>query len=427
MKGKGAQAEELCDRIVWILCGGDTSEGPGRRTRTPVPTPSQERTVKPLILFLEQQSTRGGAQRVLDEVLLALEGEYLPLVAFPGDGPFAADLRRRNIETLVYPLGHYQSGPKSLPDILAFPLRSSYCGLQLARTITRRQVRLVYINGPRCLLAGVLATRLTGRPSLFHLHLTVTRRMDRLVAGRLARYTTRIIACSQTTANALADTMRVIYNPVPKPASEDPSSTGGVDPGQSYSPSAPWVVGMVGRITPQKGQHVLVGAAGQLVGKGHDLKLIFVGAPGQDSRQDDAYLRELEISVRRLGLEGRVRWAGYQKDPNPYYELFDILVIPSTVSEGLPMVALEALRWGVPVVGSRLGGIPEVVKEGVNGCLVPSGDERALAEGLERVLGDSQLRTQLQLGARASVDGRFSMETFCAVMRQTVSELCQRV
>lgn len=133
------------------------------------------------------------------------------------------------------------------------------------------------------------------------------------------------------------------------------------------------------------------------------------------------------LSAAGVALEGRVRWAGYQNDPDPYYELFDVLVIPSTVREGLPLVALAALGWGVPVVGSRLGGIPEVVQEGMNGCLVPPGDERALAEGLERILGDSQLRARLQLGARASVDDRFSVETFCAAMRQTVSELCPRI
>ena len=116
--------------------------------------------MKPPILFLEQQGTRAGAQRVLAEAVLALEDECLPLVAFPEDGPFAAELRRRGIETLLYPLGHYSSGAKSLADMLAFPPRSLYCGLQLARTISRRQVQLVYINGPRCLLAGVLAARL---------------------------------------------------------------------------------------------------------------------------------------------------------------------------------------------------------------------------------------------------------------------------
>lgn len=388
--------------------------------------------MKQPILFLEQQSSRAGAQRVLEEVLRALEGEFLPLVGFPEDGPFAAELRRHNIETFVYPLGRYRSGPKSLADMIAFPPRSLYCGLRLARAIRRRNVQLVYINGPRCLLAGVLAAHLTGRPSLFHLHLTMTRSTDIFVAARAARYVTRIMACSKTAAAALLrgnprlDRLtQVIYNPVRKPVSGLHSSSRASAPAAPPQTSARSVVGMVGRITPQKGQHILLRAAARLFSRGRDIQVVFVGGPDQNSTEDGSYLRYLESSVRQLGLAGKIQWPGYQADPNPYYAGFDLLVIPSTVSEGLPLVALEAMQWGVPVIGSRVGGIPEVVHEGVNGFLVPAADETALAECLERVLGDSGLRARLQAGARASLDNRFSVETFRASIRRVVSELCR--
>jgi glycosyltransferase involved in cell wall biosynthesis len=396
--------------------------------------------VNHLILFLEQQSTRAGAQRVLDEVLRSLDPEFRPLVAFPDDGPYVDELRARNIETLTYPLGRYRSGPKSLRDMMVFPARSLYCGYRLADVIRERDVRLVYINGPRTLVAGVLAARLTGRPSLFHLHLTMTRRADILVASPAARRTTKIVACSKTTAAALVQDddrlgakTQVIYNPVRKPfahpvafpSQDHTRSDHAAPPARSIvTPPGVPVVGLVGRITPGKGHHVLLDAASGLARNGRDIQVVFVGAPDPTSNDDEVYLRRLKTSVRALGLESRVHWAGYQADPDPYYATFDVLVMPSTVREGLGLVALEAMQCGVPVVGSGLGAIPEIVHDGVNGLLFPAGDSAALAKCLDRLLGDSELRSRLQAGARVSVDDRFSVDTFRARIRQVLLELC---
>lgn len=384
------------------------------------------------VLFLDQTGLRGGAQRVLDEVLRVLDQEFLPLVVLPEDGPFAAELRHRKIETLIFPLGRYRSGRKSLTDMMAFPPRSIYCGLRLARIICRRNVKLVYINGPRCLVAGVLAARLTARPSLFHLHLTMTRNSDIFVATQTARYATKIVACCKAAAapllrrnERLERALQVIYNTVPKPVSGQPSSPQNISRAASLMNSGHPVVGMIGRITPGKGHHILLRAAAQLLRRGRDLRLVFVGAPDPNCSEDASYLRGLDSSARELGLEGKIQWLGYQADPNPYYALFDVLAIPSTVSEGLPLVALEARQWGVPVIGSRVGGIPEVVQEGVNGLLVPPADAGALAESLENFLGDLALRSQLRAGARAPIDSRFSAETFKSAIFGTVSGLCR--
>lgn len=381
------------------------------------------------ILFLEQQTTRAGGQRVLDEVLRALEPEFAPLVAFPGDGPYVDELRRRSIETLTYPLGRYRSGAKSLADMLAFPLRSAYCACQLARIIRQRDVRLVYINGPRTLVTGVLAARLTGRPSLFHLHMTMTRRTDLFVATRAAQRATRIIACSQTAAAALIEQARhlepktqVIYSPVRQPVHPSPEGAA-VEAARRRSGGAA-VLGLVGRITPGKGHHVLLEAAARLAARGRDVELVIVGAPDPNCAEDEAYLARLRSLARARGLESQVRWTGYQTDPDPYYRTFDVLVMPSVVREGLGLVALEAMQWGVPVVGSRLGGILEIVKDGVNGLLFASGDSTALAETLDRLLRDSGWRARLAAGARVSVDERFSIETFRDRIREVLFGLC---
>lgn len=382
------------------------------------------------ILFLDQQSWRSGAERVLDEALRALDRDCLPLVAFPEDGPYAAELRRRNVETLLFPLGRYHSGPKSAADMMAFPPRSLYCGFLLAEVILRKQVDLVYINSPRCLLAGTISARLTARPSLFHLHMTMTRRADLLIATRAARHVTKIIACSETAASALSSTdprlsasIEVVYNPVRKPLASKNARASGTDLLELLASSNEPLVGLVGRVTPQKGHHVLLKAAAQLVHRGRAIQVVFVGAPDQAATEDIAYVRSLEALTRELGIERRVHWAGFREDPNPFYSLFDVLVIPSTVSEGLPLVALEAMQWGVPVIGSRIGGIPEIVRDGISGLLMPPQDVGMLAICLERILNDGELRMRLQSGARSSVDDRFSVDSFAARLRQILFDL----
>jgi glycosyltransferase involved in cell wall biosynthesis len=389
--------------------------------------------MKPPVLFLDQTSSWGGAQRVLEVVLGALERDFLPLVALPEDGPFANELRRGGIETLTLPLGRYRSGRKTLADMMKFPAQSLHCGVRLAQTIRRRNIRLVYINGPRCLLAGVFAARLTGRPSLFHLHLTMTRITEFFVAELAAPQATKIVACCKAAARVLlerrgdlARRLEIIYNPVRALVSGAALSREREAHSASLMNSAHPVVGVVGRICPQKGQHIMLGAAARLRRRGRNFRVVFLGAPREDSPEDAAYARFLKSFARQRGLEEIIEWSGYQLDPNPYYATFHVLVVPSapTSTEGLPLAALEAMQWGIPVIGSRIGGIPEIVRDEVNGFLVPP-DEEALADSLERVLGDCRLRSRLELGAQQTIDSRFSVETFSSSIHNVVSQLCE--
>ena len=385
--------------------------------------------MKPRVLFLDQQAWRAGGQRVLEDVLEALREDIDPIVAVPEDGPFAATLRSRSVETLFYPLGSYRPGRKSVGEMLGFAGRSLLCGQKLARVITGRGINLVYINGPRCLPAGVLAARLTGRPSLFHLHRTLTRKSELLLAGRAGRLATRIVACSQASADALVkadpklgSSMQVVYNPAPAVSPEERRR--GQVAARELSGSGGPIVGLVARFTPGKGLHVLIEAAARLRAQWPQIQIEMVGAPDPQSPRDAAYVRQLEARAAELGLGSNVRWSGYHSDPGPYFAHFDVLALPSVDNgDGVPMVALEASQWGVPVVAARAGGIPEVVRDGVNGLLVPPGDEEALATALERVLGDPAFRARLVAGARTSLDHRFSPETFRSTIRGIVCGL----
>ena len=387
--------------------------------------------MKPAILFLEQQSWRGGAQCVLEEVLSLVAGTYEPVVAFPQDGPFAEQLRRSGLEVLLLPLGNYRSGRKGVAETLAFGPRSLWCAFRLARIIKEKRMRCVYINGPRWLPAGVLAARLAGVPSLFHLHLCLTRRADILLTAHAAAAAHRILACSQTAADVLlqahprlAGRLQVVYNPVPRHASLTPKEAKAFPRLGRTNGRDGLVVGIVGRITPEKGHHRLLQAVSQLANRLDGLKVIVVGAPAPDCPEDARYFESLQAFAERACVTHMVEWAGRQTDLRACYARLDILAIPSTFGEGLPLVVLEAMQNGVPVLGSQIGGIPELVRDGVNGMLVPPGDVGALAAALRQFHDDPALRRRLRAGASATIDRRFASETFQCAVRQVIHELC---
>jgi glycosyltransferase involved in cell wall biosynthesis len=365
--------------------------------------------MKTKVLVLEQQSWMGGAQRVLEVVLKAVIKDVDPIIMFPKVGPFSARLNESGFRTCTFPLGTYRSGRKSYAEGLIFIFRSIVCALKIILFIHKHDVRCIYINGPRCLPAGVMAGWFTRRPSLFHLHLILTRRSELLIAAQFARHVSRIVACSQAAAESLleadprlASKTLVLYNPA--------LGTRRETPGRACRVEAV-TFGMVGRITETKGHHIVLSALGML---GRDwrrkTRLIIVGAPAPGSADDLKYLHRLAEYAAQQGLDNQIQWAGYQADPDSYYDQMDSLLQPS-FGEALGLTILEALQHGLPVIASRTGGIPEIIKDGVNGLLV-SPDEDALLAGIRRFLEDEGLRDRLREGARAELDSRFSVDTF---------------
>jgi glycosyltransferase involved in cell wall biosynthesis len=159
----------------------------------------------------------------------------------------------------------------------------------------------------------------------------------------------------------------------------------------------------VGRLSREKGHADLVEALGELrrLDPGLDFKLVVVGEGPERAR--------VESAAAAAGVADRVVFAGHASDVRPFYGLADALALPSH-SEGSPLVLLEAMAAGVPVVATRVGGVPEMVSDGESALLVGPRDARALAAALGRVLGDEALARALAANASARAAGHFSPE-----------------
>jgi glycosyltransferase involved in cell wall biosynthesis len=168
--------------------------------------------------------------------------------------------------------------------------------------------------------------------------------------------------------------------------------------------SAP-VVGTLGRLTEIKRQDLLLRAFAQARRHHPGAHLLVVG--------EGPLRSELTSLGSSLGLEGAVHFAGYQSEPAKYLAALDIFALTSR-SEGMPLVVLEAWAAGVPVVASAVGGLPELVREGENGLLFPSGDESALTAALVALLDDPERRRRLGRAGRQTVAERFDVRHMAA-------------
>lgn len=144
-------------------------------------------------------------------------------------------------------------------------------------------------------------------------------------------------------------------------------------------PTDVFLIGNIGRLSPEKGQDLLLRAVQQLVGRNHRMHLVFVGIGPQES-----FLRSMS---RDFGIEGQVSFAGFQKDMARVYRNLD-LVVQSSHTEGMPNVVLEAMLMEVPVVATNVGGTAEIVQPVCEDFLIEPGRVEALFEGIDKVIAD---------------------------------------
>ncbi len=170
--------------------------------------------------------------------------------------------------------------------------------------------------------------------------------------------------------------------------------------GRLVPKNAPWI-GVVAELTKNKGVRYLIDAVTRVP------SACFIVVGEGELRQ------ELETLSRRRGLEGRVFFVGAMENAARILRAFDVFALPS-LKEGLPYAVLEAMVAGLPIVATRVGGVPEEIEDGRSGIVVPPRDARALAKALERVIEDPALAGKLGDLARARVAEHFSLKRMVA-------------
>ena len=179
-------------------------------------------------------------------------------------------------------------------------------------------------------------------------------------------------------------------------------------------PENSFVVGTVGRLTEVKRQDVLIRAFARIKSQAPAAHLLFVG---------DGPLRgDLWRLALKMGVGDSIHFAGYQPHSGPFLRAMDVFALTSR-AEGMPQAVLEAAVTGLPLVVSRVGGLPELVSEGHSGILIESGDASGFAKAVCELFADAGRRARMGAAARARVESTFSVSRMAAEYHRDFIEL----
>lgn len=343
-----------------------------------------------------------GAEVQLTLLVSSLQGmpEFDMSVILLNDGGPASELRRRGISTTVIPESQHAA-----PSIVR----------QLVGHFARHQVDVLHTHNFKDNVLGILSTlprkgcrrvrTVHGRGEPFTGLAAAKMRLYRGVDHLFTHWwVDRIVAVSIDLEVHLArsfGTQRVmcIHNGIDLKKVQVTKSSSELRQ-ELHLGAQDFVIGAMGRLVPVKGLETFLKAARIIRGRKDRVKFLIVG---------DGPLKEtLQALARRCELEQDVLFLGHRSDSYDVLAMMDVLVLPS-LSEGIPMVLLEALALARPVVASRVGGIPEVIEDRVTGWLVGSGYEGELAEACMALMDDYDLAERFGRAGQQRVSERFSV------------------
>jgi sugar transferase (PEP-CTERM/EpsH1 system associated) len=301
---------------------------------------------------------------------------------------------------------------------------------RLAALLRRQRIEVIHSHNWRTFFYAVVAAELARVPIRVHGHhgqeaRTVPRRQVRLsrwLAGRV----TRLVAVSTSLGRDIVEhwgvppeRVTVIPNGVDLDAFAHPGPGDAVHEALGLPPDAR-VVLSIGGLRPVKDYPALLRAFARVHRERPEARLILVGGEGPPGTR-----RDLEREAVSLGIGQAVTFAGVRRDIAELLHLCDVYV-NSSIFEGMSNTILEAMAAARPVVATDVGGTPGLVRDGVSGYLVPSGDDRRLAEGILRLLDDPGLAKAMGAAGRLQAERRHTMAAMITGYRDVYEDLAYR-
>ena len=374
------------------------------------------------ILYLDSGSGIGGGQRSLLLLLKHLDAtRFRSFLGCLGDSMLAAAARKAG--HLVIPLDlpkQHDKGDKvrrfTFDDITRDLLQLKVI-FQLLWVLEEKQIDLIHANSLAAGLIGGIAAKLYGIPIVMHKrYATAYGVLDRLCEKLLDR----VILVSEATRWAFAPHSKqtLIYNGVElsalRPPLSPPRWRGGktLRADLNLDPDA-LLIGIVTRITPEKGIHFLIEATAKLKASPY-IQLLVVGGPYFP--KDAEYIDSLKVQAEKLGIVDRVIFTGFLEDTGAILSLLDVVLLASTIPEACPRTIIEAMAAGVPVIATPLGGSKELVTP-ETGLLVPAEDTDAFAAAITQLAEDAERRKRMGVACRLRAE-----HLFCATQNARLTE-----
>lgn len=372
------------------------------------------------ILFYNHTSQVSGAERVLLLILSRLDrSRFQAVLVCPAAGQLQKEARTLNV-----PCANVDQLNARFTWRIAALIRyfASFVSTirQVRARVRENEPELIHANSVRAGLVISAATLGLGIPIVWHVHdllqqhpLSTGIRLFTLLLPPV-----RIVVVAEAAADRFKGKLlrqipkrvdfAVIYNAVEAAKLNSRLSSGSIRKELRIRDSDR-LIGIVGNLSPVKGQLELIRAFAKARKRIPNLALLVIGSALFN--RGDGYQKQLSAEVRALGLDHCVRFLGQRNDVPAIMGALDLLVMNSR-SEAFPLVALEGMAAGVPVLATAVGGLPELIAHEKNGWLVPFGDEEKLVDGIATLLERRDLSAQLATNARQHVTRTFPVHKF---------------
>jgi glycosyltransferase involved in cell wall biosynthesis len=388
--------------------------GPRSRNATPV-------------VFLDQSGQLGGAELFLADLAEACSAWSRVLLL--EEGPFVDMLRQRGVlvETVSLP-PQAKSLSKSAGILSMLKVGPQLLGYYREVRGRLQDANLVYCNTPKAIVLGGLVAWLSRRHLVVHLHDLLTDEHFSPMNLKLLQFFSRraglVIANSNATAETFVATggkravVEVVYNGFEPSHFARPSDFSQSTLCKKLDLPDGFLIGIFGRLTRWKGQHVALEALRSLPG----VHLAVVGE-ALFTEDDRAYREELHRTAEEPGLQGRVHFLGFRSDVTSLLQAMNVVVHCSVAAEPFGRVIVEAMLAETPVVATRGGGVDEIITDGQDGFLVPPADPTALALAVGKLIQEPGLAERLSSVALESAGERFSLEKTVGRIRQLLKDV----
>lgn len=373
-----------------------------------------------------------GAERSLLELLKGLDrGRFCPIVVLPQNGPLKGAIENLAIPVKIVPsltawLTRRRGIQKLLHNIAVIPfiLRSVW---ELLKIIKQHKICIIHTNS-LVMIDGAIAARLMRLPHIWHAREILDNQSPHnfilgpcVALAIISRLSHQIIAISKVVENSFnqcksTSKVRVIYNPSGPHQSWSLSHTN--DFRLKFNiPNDVSLVAQIANVTPVKGCEDFVQAVVHVCQAMPDTRFLLVGGtPYPD------YQRIITSLIKYHGLQNHFILTGFRQDILDIYAAIDLLVLPSHY-EPFGRVLIEAMAAGKPVIGTRVGGIPEIIDDGVTGLLVPPHSPEELAQAIIKILQDPEMARRMGEAGRKRAQELFSVERYVAEIEKIYEEL----
>ena len=370
------------------------------------------------VLWLIKGLGAGGAEKLLTGAIPYLDRQtfqYEVAYLLPGKNDLVPEFQQAGIPVFCLGAGK------------AYDLR---VGVRLVRLLRQREVDLLHMHLPTAGIIGRIAGRLGGvkavvytEHSILEVYHPLTAFMDRLTYP----LDDMTIAVSDAVRQSMLRgkifrprRVRTIVNGVRVDGGDVKSVNEGEIARIRASlgiPETHSVVGTVSHIRPEKGHRYLIQAAQRVLDCCPDTTFVIVGRENVKGA-----IQELESYALHLGIKDRVIFTGFRKDAAQVMSAFDVFVLPSLV-EGLPVALLEAMALGKPPVATCVGGVSEVITDGVDGLMVAPRDHDALAQQVITLLKDPELRKTMSAKTPVKIQQKFTAQSMVRSVEEVYTEV----